>query len=379
MPPEDEVLPAEEQPLPAAASPTADSLGYIPESDPEEDPTDYLADGGDDDDDESSDDDEDDDEDVEKHEDEDEDEEHPTLADSVPPPPIPPPPLPVSLPVLVSSPPLPLPSPPPTSPTYIEAPLGFRASRIRLRDVLPSRVHEIEVLEICLPLQKRLCLTAPTPRYEVGESSAAAAARQVGPAIAREDLYRFVDIVDAAPGCPMSRELDYGITDTWDDLVGAIQEIAPTTLEGINQRVTELATTFEQETSIMYSQMEDAQDDRSLLRGRVNRLFRDRSFHRRAALLIEEEARVSRVDWAQSMDASDKAHSEGMSLRTTVLVQQAEIAALRAADRAQQIQLLETLRLVKTLQTQVIALQGQQGPARGPTQPEIPKEASSSS
>ncbi|GJR92517.1 hypothetical protein Tco_0264691 [Tanacetum coccineum] len=79
MPPEDEVLPAEEQPLPAAASPTTDSLGYIPESDPEEDPTNYLADGGDDDDDESSDDDEDDDEDVEKHEDEDEDEEHPNF------------------------------------------------------------------------------------------------------------------------------------------------------------------------------------------------------------------------------------------------------------------------------------------------------------
>ncbi|GKE95300.1 hypothetical protein Tco_1580155 [Tanacetum coccineum] len=60
MPPEDEVLPAEEQPLPAAASPTADSPGYVLESDheedpeeddnedPEEDPTDYPADGGDD-------------------------------------------------------------------------------------------------------------------------------------------------------------------------------------------------------------------------------------------------------------------------------------------------------------------------------------------
>ncbi|GJS95183.1 hypothetical protein Tco_0802151 [Tanacetum coccineum] len=37
MPPEDEVLPAEEQPLPTVASPTADSPGYVPESDPEED------------------------------------------------------------------------------------------------------------------------------------------------------------------------------------------------------------------------------------------------------------------------------------------------------------------------------------------------------
>ncbi|GJR09119.1 putative reverse transcriptase domain-containing protein [Tanacetum coccineum] len=36
MPPEDEILPTEEQPLPATDSPTADSPGYVPESDPEE-------------------------------------------------------------------------------------------------------------------------------------------------------------------------------------------------------------------------------------------------------------------------------------------------------------------------------------------------------
>ncbi|GKG62307.1 hypothetical protein Tco_0632211, partial [Tanacetum coccineum] len=62
MPPEDNVLLAEEQPLPAAASPTVDSPGYVPEldpkedmeeedddEDPEEDPADYPADRGDDD------------------------------------------------------------------------------------------------------------------------------------------------------------------------------------------------------------------------------------------------------------------------------------------------------------------------------------------
>nr|GEV55181.1 hypothetical protein [Tanacetum cinerariifolium] len=37
MPPEDDVLPAEEQPLPTAVSSTADSPGYITESSPEED------------------------------------------------------------------------------------------------------------------------------------------------------------------------------------------------------------------------------------------------------------------------------------------------------------------------------------------------------
>ncbi|GJV05921.1 hypothetical protein Tco_1343577 [Tanacetum coccineum] len=38
MPPEDDVLPAEEQPLLTAVLAIADSLGYITESDPEEDP-----------------------------------------------------------------------------------------------------------------------------------------------------------------------------------------------------------------------------------------------------------------------------------------------------------------------------------------------------
>ncbi|GJV64566.1 hypothetical protein Tco_1475394 [Tanacetum coccineum] len=92
MPPEDEVLPAEEQPLPVAASPTADSPGYVPESDPKEDPEeddeedpkedpfDYPADGGDDgdDEDESSNDDEDENVDIKG----DEEEEHPAPADS---------------------------------------------------------------------------------------------------------------------------------------------------------------------------------------------------------------------------------------------------------------------------------------------------------
>ncbi|GJT73071.1 hypothetical protein Tco_1032357 [Tanacetum coccineum] len=82
----DEVFPAEEQPLPTAVSPTADSPGYIADSDPEEDPTDYPADGGDNDDDdnESSDDDEDDDDDVKEDEDDEEDEEeHLAPVDSI--------------------------------------------------------------------------------------------------------------------------------------------------------------------------------------------------------------------------------------------------------------------------------------------------------
>ncbi|GJT69860.1 hypothetical protein Tco_1029146 [Tanacetum coccineum] len=60
IPQEDDVLPAKEQPLPVAASPTAQSPSYVPESDPEEDsdendedpeedPADYPTDRDDDD------------------------------------------------------------------------------------------------------------------------------------------------------------------------------------------------------------------------------------------------------------------------------------------------------------------------------------------
>ncbi|GKE87109.1 hypothetical protein Tco_1564584, partial [Tanacetum coccineum] len=195
MPPEGEVFLAEEQPLPAAVSPTADSLGYIADSDPEEDPRedpkedriDYLADRGDEDDDDESSDDNEDDDDVEEDEDKEEEEEHPTPADSVPPPVhrvtarmsireqpplpfwseaeivrllsipsplpsplspwsspltpwssplphIPSPPLPVSSPVPVSPPPL------PASPTY---PLGYRAAMIRQRAESSPTSHSL--------------------------------------------------------------------------------------------------------------------------------------------------------------------------------------------------------------------------------------------
>ncbi|GJY87550.1 reverse transcriptase domain-containing protein [Tanacetum coccineum] len=61
--------------------------------------------------------------------------------------------------------PLPIPSPPPNSPTHIEIP------------------------ESCLPLRKRVRFASPTPSHEVGESSAAGAARQDIPAIAKEEFF----------------------------------------------------------------------------------------------------------------------------------------------------------------------------------------------
>nr|GEX37018.1 reverse transcriptase domain-containing protein [Tanacetum cinerariifolium] len=264
MPPEDDFFPAEEQLLPVAATPTADSPRYIPEfdsnedeeEDPEEDPTDYPADSI-----------------VIAL----------TVIDLVPSEEVTKP-----LPQ-IPSPPLPIPSPPPGSPTHIE------------------------IFKSCLPLWKRLRFASLTPSQEVGESSTASAARQNEPAIAmddpyslvREELYGFFDRVDVATELPMSKELGYGITDIWDEL----------------------------ETTIMYSMMEEAQDDRSQLRGRVNLLYRDRSVHRHLAVMVEREARMAREAWGLSMDASDNAHLYVMSLRTTLVAQHALILDLQAADR----------------------------------------------
>nr|GFA22670.1 hypothetical protein [Tanacetum cinerariifolium]GFA33477.1 hypothetical protein [Tanacetum cinerariifolium] len=183
MPAEDNILLAEEQPLPA-------------------DPADYPTDGGDegDDEDESSDHDEDDDIDIEG-------DEYLAHANS----------------------------------TAITLPAIDHASFAEETD--PFEIDESAATPPPHPVYHRLC-TAHTGKYELGESSAAAAARLREPV--RNDLYRFVDTVERGEGStPAAMEVGYGITDTWDDLVGAIQEIAPTTMEGVNQRVTGLCTTFD--------------------------------------------------------------------------------------------------------------------------------------
>nr|GEY44478.1 hypothetical protein [Tanacetum cinerariifolium] len=82
----------------------------------------------------------------------------------------------------IPSPSLLVPSPPTTSPTYAEAPLGYRAAEIWLR--------------------KRARFTALTSRFKVGKSSAIAAARHPGLEVAN---------TDATYGRPMSREVAIGL------------------------------------------------------------------------------------------------------------------------------------------------------------------------
>nr|GFD11193.1 hypothetical protein [Tanacetum cinerariifolium] len=93
--------------------------------------------------------------------------------------------------------------------------------------------------------QKRACLTTPAFRFKVGKSSATGATRQPGPI--ESDLRRY-----------RVEQAGYGITDTWDEIVDTLMEIAPTTLEGVEQRVTELDTTIRQRTDELEIRFEEA-------------------------------------------------------------------------------------------------------------------------
>ncbi|GJT82435.1 putative reverse transcriptase domain-containing protein [Tanacetum coccineum] len=172
-------------------------------------------------------------------------------------------------------PPLPLPSPTVASPTYAEAPLGYKAAMIWLRAASPPTHHPSEIPspplslpapssplllpttdrrddipEADLPPRKRLCLTAPTPRYEVGESLVVAVARQPG--------------------------LDVAI------------EIALTTVEGLSQRMTDLSTILARDTHEIYVRLEDAQ---------------------------ESEARHAREAWSHFINYSKAVHAELQAYR----------------------------------------------------------------
>ncbi|GJV60891.1 hypothetical protein Tco_1466991 [Tanacetum coccineum] len=218
MPLEDEILSAEEQPLPVAASPTADSPGYVPESDPEDD-------------------------------DDEEEEVYLAPADSVPPvhrmtarisirdepsislPPreeveqllalTTPPPSPLTL---LSSPLPQIPSPPlPASPPASVLPvLPLPTSSPPLQ--LLSSDRRADRPEITLPPRKRLG-------------------------------------IDLGLRC----EIGYRIRDAWVDLRDAIEEVAMTTLKRVNTRVTELAVVQEQDTQDIYGVIEDTQGRQTLI------------------------------------------------------------------------------------------------------------------
>nr|GFC18671.1 hypothetical protein [Tanacetum cinerariifolium] len=84
-------------------------------------------------------------------------------------------------------------------------------ARISILALLPSTSRREDRPEVTLPPRKRLGI-ALGPRYEVGESSSAAAVRPAGGF--RAD-YDFVATVDREIMRDPKREVGYGITDSW--------------------------------------------------------------------------------------------------------------------------------------------------------------------
>ncbi|GJV07107.1 putative reverse transcriptase domain-containing protein [Tanacetum coccineum] len=262
---------------------------------------------------------------------------------SLPLPPIPSPSLPLSLPLPVAeatstSHSLPLPPPFILSPTRSDAPssgipppLPISVPTSSPPLLLPSASRREDRPEVTLPPRKRLGI-ALGPRYEVGESSSAAARLAGG---LRAD-YGFVATMDREIKRDLEREVGYGITDSWDKIVETLQGAPVSTDTELGRHMTAFETRVRQDTDEIYIRLDDEQSQRQLLAGRLNMLFRDRRAHAYTRHLMETEARLSREAWRRSMDASDLTRGEVMSLRTTVLGQMSKIRELHAADRRRQ-------------------------------------------
>ncbi|GKE95139.1 hypothetical protein Tco_1579994, partial [Tanacetum coccineum] len=196
---------------------------------------------------------------------------------------------------------LPLPPPFILSPTRPDAPppLPTSAPTSLPPLLLPSASRREDRPEVNLPPWKRLGI-ALGPRYEVGESSAAVAARLAGD-----------EIVETLQGAPVSTDTELGA------------------------HMREFESMVRRDTDEIYTRLDDEQSQRQLLAGRLNMLFRDRRAHARTARLMETEARMSREAWGRSMD-----RYRG---------RRAEMRELRAADSTRQQQIIQTLTVMQTL------------------------------
>ncbi|GKC89260.1 hypothetical protein Tco_1149909 [Tanacetum coccineum] len=231
------------------------------------------------------------------------------------PPPYPLSPWPPPLPQIPSS---PLPPPPlsPHLPPPVPTSLPLPSSPLLVSLFIPPPVDRREdIPEAKLPPCKRLCLTAPISRYEVGESSTTAP-RPIG---GHRADYGFIGTMDAEIRRRRAKDVGYGIRDVWVDPTEAVEEVASTTLEGVNARVTELV-----------------------------------AFYYETARLLDREALVSREAWAHSVGLSSAVHYELQAYRTHTQMQDYHITSQES--------------LMTTLIAQVSSLQGQLSTALGQIQ-----------
>ncbi|GKG38370.1 hypothetical protein Tco_0460082, partial [Tanacetum coccineum] len=100
-----------------------------------------------------------------------------------------------------------------------------------------------DVLKGDMPLWRRLLLTAPTPRFEVGESFVVAAVRQ--------------------PGSTMAHRVDHSFVDTVDTRVRDTKRRTMAAVEVVNSRVSYQADVRRRESLGFYLRHQEAQEDRA--------------------------------------------------------------------------------------------------------------------
>nr|GEX77935.1 putative reverse transcriptase domain-containing protein [Tanacetum cinerariifolium] len=303
--PSDDEAPLEDQPLLVDASPTAASPGYVADFDPDEDSkedleddqADYPADGRDGDDEPSDDDDDDD----------DINDEDPVLpardtealeADE--------------------------PTPTPRSPHTIIPLSRTRLRRARKTVSLEPSMSACIARHVALlsspllvpypplPLPSLLTTSPSDTRAPLGYRAAGIRMRALLPSI-----FRRTNIPEAD-----------------DEIVDTLIEIAPTTLEGVDQRVIELDTTIRYRTDEFEIRFEEAQDDRALLRARVNTLFRDRPDHRRIAMLLDRDAIRIEILEARDLEPQEGPAEAGSSWTFVYLLAIIKMAPKKRTTRA---------------------------------------------
>ncbi|GJW06238.1 hypothetical protein Tco_1568661 [Tanacetum coccineum] len=358
--PESEQPPAEVVPV---DSPTAESPGYVTESDPEEDPeeyeddetedgpVDYPMDGGDDGDDDDGDSSRDDanDEDEDDEDEEEEEEEHLAPADSAIV-------VPVDEPVFPPEGTEPVIPPPSTDITIgaritirpqasISLPPEAKVERL-LAMTTPSPSPPISLSPPSAGEHLARCMALPAHSLPLLLSSGCLTQIQTLGIASTQALINAVTAALPSPPLPPQppslyipppvdhaeerrqgiSDVRYGIRDTWVDPAEAVLEIAPMTVGEI----------------------------------------------------VEEEAYASRKAWAHSIGLSQATHQELQTHhdhvhKTHFQMQQAELAALQETDRRRQDQIVETLRVIKDIRremndmhAELLALRVQQRRARQP-------------
>ncbi|GKA74951.1 hypothetical protein Tco_0781329 [Tanacetum coccineum] len=124
--------------------------------------------------------------------------------------------------------------------------------------LLPSASRREDRPEVTLPPRKRLGI-ALGPGYEVGESSSAAAAR---PARGLRADYGFVATMDREIRRDPKREVGYGITDSWDEIVETLQGAPVSTDTELGRHVTTFEIRVRQDTDEVYTRLDDEQSQR---------------------------------------------------------------------------------------------------------------------